>query len=174
LLPDKEVGDFNQALMELGATVCFPRSPDCKKCPVSVLCEGYRVGKAEDYPVKTPSLKTTKLKQFAFVLRDKKKRVLVKKQKAGERWADLWTLPHFENLKKGLTHLKIKRSHLKKIRTDKHGFTRYQITLSTFALQPPFQYTMKEPNYQWMSRQEIKRNAFPAVYQKILDEVLKA
>ena len=174
LLPDKKVGDFNQALMELGATVCFPRSPHCGKCPVSHLCEGYRVGKPEDYPVKSPSIKTTKLNQFAFILWDKKKRVLVKKQKSGERWADLWTLPHFENLKKGLANLKIERSHLKKIRTDKHGFTRYQITLNTFALQGSFEYTVKEPAYQWMSRQEIKKNAFPAVYQKILNEVLGA
>ncbi len=172
ILPEKQTGDFNQALMELGATVCFPRSPDCEKCPVSNLCEAFRLGKQESFPVKSQAVKTTKLKHFAFVLRDKKKRLLVRKQKAGERWADLWTLPHFENLNSGLKNFEIKKTDLKKLRTDKHGFTRYQITLSTFAFQSPFENTVKEPGYQWMTHAEIKKSTFPAVYQKILDEIL--
>ncbi len=170
LLPENNTGDFNQALMELGATVCFPRGPNCAKCPVSNLCEGFRLGKPESFPVKAPAVKTTKLKHFAFILRDKKKRLLVKKQQAGERWADLWTLPHFDNFKAGLKNFALEKKDLKKLRTDKHGFTRYQITLNTFAFEGHFENTLKEPAYQWMTRNEIQKSTFPAVYQKILDE----
>ena len=45
-------GDFNQALMDLGATVCIPGTPDCEACPLRPLCDAYRQGDAEDLPVK--------------------------------------------------------------------------------------------------------------------------
>ena len=50
LIHDDRPGDWNQALMELGATVCTPREPACGACPVSELCEGRRAGPARDLP----------------------------------------------------------------------------------------------------------------------------
>jgi A/G-specific adenine glycosylase len=44
LVPAKRPGDFNQALMELGATVCSPRSPDCRRCPITRLCASFAAG----------------------------------------------------------------------------------------------------------------------------------
>jgi len=173
ILPNKNVGDFNQALMELGATVCFPRSPNCANCPVSDLCEGHLSGKAESYPVKSPAQKITKMNEHAFIFRDKENRLLVKKQKTGERWADLWTLPHFENLNEGLSNFKVKKNDLKKLRTDKHGFTRYQITLNTFTLGEPLKKIVKKSDYVWMTKKELSRSTFPAVYQKIIDGVMQ-
>lgn len=43
-------GDFNQAMMDLGATICVPGTPACEKCPVSALCDAYREGDPEDIP----------------------------------------------------------------------------------------------------------------------------
>lgn len=174
LVPEKSAGDFNQALMELGATVCFPRNPNCAKCPVVSLCEGFKLGKPESYPVKSPAAKVTRLEEFAFLLRDKKNRLLVKKQKQGERWADLWTLPHFENLETGIAHLKIEKDSLVKMRTDKHAFTRYQITLSTFTTEGHFKCAEKKSIYRWMTPSEIRQSTFPAVYQKILNEAFES
>lgn len=51
LLPEDRPGDFNQALMELGATVCTPRSPDCAACPVAAWCEARRAGVQEMRPL---------------------------------------------------------------------------------------------------------------------------
>jgi A/G-specific adenine glycosylase len=50
LLPEKGVGDFNSALMELGATICTPRSPKCSFCPVKVHCEALSAGVVELIP----------------------------------------------------------------------------------------------------------------------------
>ena len=51
-MPPVRCGDFNQALMDLGATVCVPGTPECHRCPLSPLCDAYRQGDAEDLPVK--------------------------------------------------------------------------------------------------------------------------
>lgn len=52
LIPDGAAGDFNQALMELGALVCTPRTPGCLTCPVMALCAGRIAGRETELPVK--------------------------------------------------------------------------------------------------------------------------
>ncbi len=169
-LPEKNTGDFNQAMMELGATICKPQNPDCERCPVAKYCDAQKTGTPENYPFKNPGAKITKLKEFAFFMRDKQKRILVKKQRKGERWADLWTLPHFQKIEDGLTVLGLEKNQIKKLRRDKHAFTRYSITLETFHATA--QGKACNPGMEWMHEKEIRKQAFPAVYQKILDGVL--
>jgi A/G-specific adenine glycosylase len=53
LVPEDRPGDFNQAMMDLGATVCVPGTPACDKCPLSMVCNAYEAGDAELLPVKT-------------------------------------------------------------------------------------------------------------------------
>jgi A/G-specific adenine glycosylase len=53
LVPPGRPGDFNQAVMDLGATVCLPGTPVCDKCPLSECCEAYKAGDAELLPIKT-------------------------------------------------------------------------------------------------------------------------
>ncbi|MBQ8080361.1 MAG: A/G-specific adenine glycosylase [Clostridia bacterium] len=58
-MPRTRRGDFNQALMDLGATVCVPGTPDCEKCPLRALCDAYDNGDPENLPVlprKTPPI----------------------------------------------------------------------------------------------------------------------
>lgn len=54
-LPADRPGDFNEALMDLGATVCRPRCPDCAHCPLSTICQAARHGDAEQYPARAPA-----------------------------------------------------------------------------------------------------------------------
>lgn len=54
LVPPGRTGDYNQALMELGATVCAPHAPRCPVCPVAELCEARRRGEQESLPVRAP------------------------------------------------------------------------------------------------------------------------
>jgi len=53
LLPTKQPGDFNQALMELGATICIPKEPQCGKCPISKDCQALSQGKQRELPIKS-------------------------------------------------------------------------------------------------------------------------
>lgn len=68
LLGRERPGDFAQALMDLGATVCTPRSPKCDLCPFLAACEASRRGEAEAFPVKAPKLAKPERKGAAFVL----------------------------------------------------------------------------------------------------------
>jgi A/G-specific adenine glycosylase len=54
ITPHQRAGDFAQAMMDLGATICTPRAPRCRLCPLAAQCAGRRTGEPERYPVKGP------------------------------------------------------------------------------------------------------------------------
>ncbi len=77
LLERDSAGDWNQAMMELGATLCLPRSPQCLLCPVAQFCEGRKLGIAETLPEKRKKRATVSVQLVSAVLLDAKKRSLI-------------------------------------------------------------------------------------------------
>ena len=69
ILPRRRVGDFNSALMELGATVCTPRSPQCLICPVREHCEAFAAGVQERIPAPRKAKPTPLLRRATFCIR---------------------------------------------------------------------------------------------------------
>jgi A/G-specific adenine glycosylase len=69
MLTPERPGDFAQALMDLGATICAPRAPDCARCPLSDSCKARRLGAPQDYPRKAPKSAKPHRRGAAFVLR---------------------------------------------------------------------------------------------------------
>jgi len=77
LLEPKSPGDWNQAMMELGATLCTPKSPQCLLCPVALLCEGRRQGIAESLPERRKKRATVEVLLAAAVFADGKGQTLL-------------------------------------------------------------------------------------------------
>ena len=92
LVRGERPGDLNQALMELGATVCTPRSPDCGACPWSRSCEARQSGAPEALPVKARRTAVKKVRGVAVWL-ERGGRVLAVKREAGGLLGGLWELP---------------------------------------------------------------------------------
>jgi A/G-specific adenine glycosylase len=89
MLPRRRIGDFNSALMELGALICTPRSPQCLICPVRSHCEALAAGVAERIPArrKKPPLPLLRRKTFCIQHGD---RWLIEQRPATGRWAGMW------------------------------------------------------------------------------------
>jgi len=86
-------GDFNQALMELGAMVCSPKAPACGKCPLSPQCAACRDGTQENFPTRPPQ-KELPVRHFAaLLLRDSEGRVLLAQRMEKRLLNGLWELP---------------------------------------------------------------------------------
>ncbi|HKV63811.1 MAG TPA: A/G-specific adenine glycosylase [Candidatus Acidoferrum sp.] len=77
LLDPKSPGDWNQAMMEIGATLCTPKSPQCLLCPIAQFCEGRKLGIAESLPEKRKKRATVDVTLAAAVFTDKKGRTLL-------------------------------------------------------------------------------------------------
>ena len=97
LLPEARVGDFNQALMELGALVCTPTNPNCDACPWTSTCIARRDGTQESIPPRKTLPETTQVHEVGVVIRDGAK-VLLCRRPSSTRWANLWEVPHGERL----------------------------------------------------------------------------
>ena len=92
IYPDA-AGDFTQSLMELGATVCIPKSPRCETCPVADICKSKKAGTQKELPVKSPK-KDKKIQQkTVFLLKYEDKLALCKREDTG-LLASLWQLPN--------------------------------------------------------------------------------
>ncbi len=75
LVADDRPGDWAQALMDLGATVCRPGKPICERCPLTRWCSAFRTGRPERYPLKTSKAERPRRRGLAWVLRDDDGRV---------------------------------------------------------------------------------------------------
>ena len=139
ILPRKQTGAFNQALMELGSRVCTPREPLCAHCPVQRLCPTRALGLQAQIPAVSKKRAYENVLEAALVIR-RGGRVLLRRCGMHERWTGLWDFPRFGVQSRGRTfaaeaarqtaqltgqHIEVGR-HLT---TIKHGVTRFRITL---------------------------------------------
>ncbi len=93
LLERKRPGDYNQALMELGATVCLPRNPDCPACPIEALCQAHRRGLADRLPVKAPKAKAVVIEREVLLVQRRGSYLLWQRPPDSGRMAGFWELP---------------------------------------------------------------------------------
>ena len=140
VLPRKNTGAFNQALMELGSEVCTPRQPCCERCPVGDLCPTNATGLQELIPAPTTKTAYENVTEAGVVIRRCDK-VLLRRCGDDERWSGLWDFPRFaisanrgdalhrelETKVADLTGLVVETGQ--KLAMIRHGVTRFRITL---------------------------------------------
>jgi len=143
LLPTRQVGQLNQALMEIGSLVCTPRSPNCANCPLARWCRARELGIQEQLPVTRPKTKYEEVTEAAIIVRHRG-RILVRQRDEHERWAGMWDFPRFrldtpssaawcdELRQKTLEQTGVSIDPGELLTTLRHGVTRFRITLHCF------------------------------------------
>lgn len=96
LLPRKRAGDFNQALMELGALVCRPLQPACGACPWKSVCIANRESLQTVIPPVKPSPIPIVVREVGVVIRKGEALLLCQRRPDANRWQNLWEVPHAE------------------------------------------------------------------------------
>ena len=144
LLPRRHVGEFNQALMELGALVCTPAAPRCPACPLRRQCAAHRLGLQEEIPARPAPPRIEEVREAAAVVRRGRSVLLVQRPEPG-RWAGMWEFPHGplgdgETHEEALARLLPALTGLSanlgpELATIRHGITRFRITLVCFEAQ---------------------------------------
>jgi A/G-specific adenine glycosylase len=92
LVPPRNAGLFNQALMDLGAMVCTVSRPRCECCPLAAACVARASGRVEELPVLPRQRAVKQIRETALVLRIGR-RVVVERQREGAWWEGLWDFP---------------------------------------------------------------------------------
>jgi len=180
LVPAKRPGDFNQALMELGATICTPRGPKCAECPLRAACIARRDGLVERLPELPARAKATRVHVAAALLRAGEHVHVVRLAPEAPRWAGLWTFPYAEVGAGETPDAAARRAVLAGIGADvrvgarlakvTHTITRFRIELELYeaALVQRAKGGAKRPsNVARVRPSELETLAMPAPHRKL-------
>lgn len=95
IMPQDEPGAFNEALMDLGATVCIPKAPRCEACPLRADCVAYKTGRTRELPVRIVRTKQ-QLRYVAVAVWERDGAYLLRKRPARGLLASMWEFPSGE------------------------------------------------------------------------------
>ncbi len=171
-------GALNEALMELGAAICTPRTPRCEECPVERNCVARRDGIAAELPRKNPA-GSTRLQRVQAFLCMRRGRTLVRQRPASGVNAHLWELPNCavtaevsplaaarELLGAGV----LKVRHVMRVQ---HTITQSRIALDVYRIEfAPFARVPRAAG-RWATRTALSRRAFAAAHRRILDHTTR-
>lgn len=157
LLPKGAAGDYNQALMDLGATVCTPRAPACEVCPVQTTCQAYKLGVQLERPIKITKAPTPHKQLIAAVIH-KREQVLLVQRPADELLGGLWAFPTVMrgNDLDEATHLRTALQATFKVTVTvgaqrqivQHAYSHFKVTVAVFDCQWQ---SGHPPTHQWVT-----------------------
>ena len=158
ILPKSRPGRFNQALMELGASVCSPKTPNCEQCPVSGFCGAFRDQTQATIPRLAKRVEITAVTEASVAVR-RNKSYLLRRRSPGERWAGLWDFVRFElSAIDDIPEIVAAVHRQTGLQVDlgpqlaelKHGVTRYRITLKCFTAETVSGTLRSGEEWQWV------------------------
>ena len=165
LLPRDKASDFNQAMMDFGATWCTPRSPRCLDCPVADTCDALRTGRVDQLPVKEKKLKVRE-RRFSYVYVRHDGMTVLHRRPAGDIWQGLWEPLFIEDapLPDLGCPLTLVASGVKHVLT-------HRVLLADFYLAEPLSRPDLPPDYIWIKEREIGDYALPRLVIKLIDQL---
>jgi|688.fasta_scaffold82644_5 A/G-specific adenine glycosylase len=162
-------GDFNQALMDLGSSICVPRQPICPSCPLNEGCEAFSLGNFHDRPVKTPK-KPQKNRFLLFEVHLSKKKMGLTKVSEGNIWKNLYLFPfrEFTNEEDWLSEVKsLKKEGVEILERGVHILSHQKLH---FFTQVSTSTPSDSSRMKWVSEEELQGVATPAIVAKILQQ----
>lgn len=170
LVPQTRPGDFAQALMDLGATICTPKSPDCQKCPIAKACDGKHI--AHSLPRRPAKASKPKRTGSAFWLYCPQGRVLMRQRPSKGLLGGMLEFPsHGWDKNNNTARRDLGAIKWQKLPGEvKHVFTHFELTLkveighASSELLPDL---AKRSDLVWISEDEMHRAALPSLMRKI-------
>ncbi|MBI1243582.1 MAG: A/G-specific adenine glycosylase [Alphaproteobacteria bacterium] len=171
LVPVDRPGDFAQATMDLGATICSPRRPKCMLCPWEMACRAHAAGEAERYPVKLKRAKRPLKRAIAYVLTDRQGAVWLRRRADDGLLGGMMEVPSSE-WAAGEPSAKIARAAApaalawrelpEKVR---HGFTHFELELTVWTAQAR---RADVSGGQWVAADGLDAVALPTLMRKVI------
>lgn len=186
LLIKGRAGIFNEAMMELGATVCLPQNPDCSNCPMKKVCIAYREQSPTQYPIKQKKKKIPHIVVGAAVVKNKNETVLVAQRREDQMLGGLWEFPggkkepnesiHRCVIRELKEELGINVELSAKILCVDHAYSHFTMEMHVYWAQiksgKPKSIECKD--FKWISLEEIRTLPFSKADLKVIDAITEA
>jgi len=163
----------NEALMELGRTVCKKSNPLCESCPIQKICNAYKNNRAKEFPPKKQTQYVSWI-GFALAIRDKDENYLLQSSPHSPFLKNQWTFPLFEyadafkNVFPGIAENFISYENIKRFAYTgivEHSITRYKIKCRVLCVEVK---SHKGLNGTWISKQDLSQKIISSFAQKII------
>jgi A/G-specific adenine glycosylase len=169
ILPGKRIGDFNSALMELGATVCTPRTPQCLSCPVREHCQAFAAGVQEQIPAPKKTPPTPLIRRRTWCIRSGD-RWLIEQRPPRGRWAGMWqfvTTP----LEQGMdeTMLPVRTTPPQLLGTIAHALTHRRYQFEVYVCEARGRKPRNSAPRRWVTLIELGEFPLPRPHVKIVE-----
>lgn len=177
LTPDEQVRAYNQAMMDLGATICTRSKPLCLHCPLTEQCVALKQGNVEAYPGKKPK-KALPVKQTKMLIcRNAKGELLLQHRPPSGIWGGLWSFPELpideDPLAWGKAHFACELLPLSSLPWRRHTFSHFHLDIQ------PQELLLKEPGWQvldgdewvWYNPQQPDQRGLAAPVSRLLQEL---
>jgi len=184
LLDKTQPGQFNQAMMELGATVCRPQKPECGICPVQFACLAFRENSVAEYPRRIPS-KPIPEHHIAVGVVSNNGRLLITRRADNGLLGGLWEFPGGKVRKDETAEAACVREIMEELNLQvrtasyitriKHAYTHFKIVMDVFhCIYLGGRIKLNGPvDYKWITPEETGNYPFPKANHKFMGRILK-
>ena len=168
LLPINEPADYNEAIMDFGATQCTPNSPHCSACPLCETCVAFREQRINELPVKSKKVKQRE-RHFTYLYIEYEGKIAIHQRGAGDIWQGLWEFPQAEQFTSSedsawKTEAQLLQKGVKHILT-------HQILLADIYLWRPKNRPQLPSEFIWIEKQDLEKYALPRLIEILLKVV---
>jgi A/G-specific adenine glycosylase len=175
LMPARHAAIYNQAQMDLGATVCTRGKPRCEACPLDDICVARTTGRIAELPSPRPRRILPQRHATLLVLLDGN-RVLLETRPPSGIWGGLLSLPELPEHADAQTwveeHFACRVKSLTTAPTLVHAFSHFRLHIAPMLLRVRSAHAAMEPGRQWLTIEDARGSALPAPVRRILDAVL--
>lgn len=183
LTPAQRTGDFAQAMMDLGATVCTPKRPSCLMCPLQTQCTAHTLGIAERLPLKSAKSDRPTRHGVAFVALSEDGQLLLRQRPDTGLLARMLEVPGTDWQEELMPHREALRTAPVKSDwwhvpgTVIHTFTHFRLELDIYRAVVPadaaLTFWADAPRCRWVPRGDLERQALPSLMRKVIMHGIK-
>ncbi|MBL4868358.1 MAG: A/G-specific adenine glycosylase [Pseudomonadales bacterium] len=172
--PKFRVAAFNQAMMDLGATICTRGKPKCELCPLSSVCVAHQTHQETVFPHSKPAKKIPIKSVSMLLLRNQQQELLLEQRPPMGIWGGLWSFPEFKNKAALWTfcqnNLGEEQDNTKRVATMRHTFSHYHLDIEAWSLdiaQKPNK-IMEHRQVAWYNHKQPSTIGLPAPIIKLI------
>ena len=171
--PKKRCDDFNQAMMDLGATLCTRSKPNCEQCPLKIHCYALLHQKQAEYPSKKPK-KTNPIKTTQWlVIRNSQQYIYLEQRPQQGIWGGLWSFPEIDTTQSAKLHCE---QHYGKVILEeqsapfRHTFSHYHLDIhpTLIVIHQPISQIRDGNQQRWFMPDELSKIGLAAPVKKLL------
>ncbi|WP_305800300.1 A/G-specific adenine glycosylase [Thiolapillus sp.] len=177
LTPKSQAGDYNQAMMDLGATLCTRSNPDCPCCPMQEHCAAYRADRVSDFPGRKAAKILPKRSVQMLMLVDGRGGVMLEKRPPSGIWGGLWSFPELK-LEDDLSvwlqqHAGFAVLEIRTLPERRHSFSHFQLHIfpRLILLEKPGLQVLDGDSRVWYNLSQSQKRGLAAPVQLLLQEL---